>query len=64
MTCLIPPIPPFNKGGDLERGMGVAASGHSSFSVSIEDDKGNIIMVSKVEDTAGTDAQSSRLGVA
>ncbi|HBI23356.1 MAG TPA: hypothetical protein DDX84_03925 [Nitrospiraceae bacterium] len=33
----------------------------SSFSVSIEDDKGNIIMVSKVEDTTGTDAQTSSL---
>ena len=63
MTCLIPPIPPFNKGGDLERGMGVAASGHSSFSVSIEDNRGNIIVVRRVEDTASASKTTSDLEV-
>ena len=38
------------------------ASGPSSFSVSIEDEKGNIIVVSKIDDMVGTDAQTSGLG--
>ncbi|MBI5097406.1 MAG: hypothetical protein HZB32_07235 [Nitrospirae bacterium] len=37
------------------------AQGPSSFSVSIEDDKGNIIMVSRVEDTEGTSTSTSDL---
>src|SRR3990172_4027575 len=31
--------------------------GPSSFSVSIEDDKGNIIVISKIEDTAGSSSR-------
>lgn len=37
------------------------SSGPSSFSVSIEDDKGNIIMISRVEDTKGTSTSTRDL---
>ena len=40
-----------------------SSNGPSSFSVSIEDDKGNIIMVSKVEDTTGAVLSTSDLEV-
>ena len=63
MTCLIPPIPPFHKWGDLERGMGVSVSGHSFFSVCIEDNRGNIIVVRRVEDTASASKTTSDLEV-
>ena len=38
-------------------------SGHSSFSVSIEDDKGNIIMVRRLEDTANTSTPTSDIEI-
>ena len=40
-------------------GNALQPQGPSSFSVSIEDEKGNIIVVSKIGNTAGTDAQIS-----